>query len=70
MKMKRISCAQWVWVLDYLERYKHLTPLQALKGGGSMRLAARIGELRNQGHNIRTEMAVERGRRFARYWLE
>ena len=65
-----IACRQRDWVLAYLTKYRHLTPMDALQQGGVMRLAARIRDLRDDGHDIRTEMVCERGRRFARYWLE
>ena len=61
---------QAAWILAYLRKYKHLTPMQAMRRNGIMRLAARINDLRNRGHNIRTELTVERGKRFARYWMD
>lgn len=47
-----------------------LTPLQALDRFGCFRLAARIGELRQSGHDIRKVLIDTReGKRIARYWL-
>lgn len=47
-----------------------LTPLQALDDVGTMRLAARIADLRAEGHDIRTDsITTPNGRRIARYVL-
>ncbi len=43
-------------VLDYLRKHKTITPLEALNKIGTMRLAARIHNLRKRGHQIETEM--------------
>lgn len=43
--------------LDYIERYGSITPLEALAAFGSMRLGARIWELRHAGYNITTDRA-------------
>tara|TARA_R110002020_G_scaffold56514_2_gene156329 strand:+ start:426 stop:656 length:231 start_codon:yes stop_codon:yes gene_type:complete len=42
-------------VLLHLEKRGSLTPLQAMDLYGIMRLAARIGELRREGHDIASE---------------
>ena len=56
-------------ILKHLLR-KSLTPLEALEQYGCFRLAARIGELREQGHDIRTSVIRNsQGKRFARYSL-
>jgi hypothetical protein len=44
-----------------------LTPLEALERFGCFRLAARVGELRQQGHSIVTTTAEAGGKSFARY---
>ena len=62
--------SQAAWILTYLRKYTHLTPMEALRGHGILRLAARINDLRRCGHPIRTELIVERGKRFARYWMD
>lgn len=46
-----------------------LTPLDALRRFGCMRLAARVAELRDEGHKIIAEPFWTRGKRVARYWL-
>ncbi len=43
-------------VLDYLRDGNSLTPLEALSLFGSIRLGARIYELRNRGYDIKKEM--------------
>lgn len=44
-----------------------LTPIEALERFGCFRLAARIEELRRQGHSIVTTTAERGGKSFARY---
>ena len=54
----------------WLESGKSLTPLDALKMFNSLRLGARVFNLKNDyGMNIKTEMVKENGKRFARYSL-
>jgi hypothetical protein len=43
-------------ILSYLKTGRQLTPLQALDRFGCFRLAARIDELREDGHRIHTTM--------------
>ncbi len=58
-------------ILDYLQKGTKISPVEALTLFGCFRLAARIGELRNQGHNIVTQICRDvNGRRYARYHLE
>jgi len=57
-------------ILAHLQDGNTLTPLQALRLCGSMRLAARIDDLRSDGHDIKTELVyVKKGTRVARYSL-
>ena len=42
-------------ILEYLESGGSLSTIDALEKFGSFRLSARINNLRNQGHNIKTE---------------
>lgn len=54
----------------WLESGKSITPLDALCLFGSLRLGARIFDLKNDyGMNIKTEMIEENGKRYARYSL-
>jgi len=52
-------------------RKNPITPMEALQFIGSFRLAARIKELREEGHEIHTEMVFmdESSTRFASYIL-
>lgn len=54
-------------IKSHLNRGWKLTPLQALEKYGCMRLAARIGELRNAGMNIITRKVTRNGKTFAEY---
>ena len=61
-------------VLMYLKQFGSITPLQALKEFGIMRLAARIWELRKRGYNISKTTGTAKNRfgeevKFARYTL-
>jgi hypothetical protein len=62
-------------VLDHLQKVGPITPLEALRLHGIMRLGARVHELREGGHNIITEIVEVKGRkgskpaRVARYSL-
>ena len=57
-------------VLDYLQQGFALTPLEALHRFGSLRLAAIVWTLRDEGHDIITErIALPNGKKVARYSL-
>ena len=54
----------------WLESGKSLTPLEAINLFNSLRLGARVFDLKNNyGMNIKTEMVEANGKRFARYSL-
>lgn len=53
----------------HLKAGKAITPIEALERWGCFRLAARIGDLRQQGWQIITEKAERGGKTFARYRL-
>jgi hypothetical protein len=56
-------------ILAALKKGKRLTPLDALCEFGCNRLAARVLELRQAGHDIRSQM-VKRGiKKVSSYWL-
>ena len=56
-------------ILAHLKR-KAITPIEALERYGCFRLAARIHDLRDKGHDIQVRM-VERGEKvFAQYSLK
>lgn len=50
-------------------RPQGITPLDALNELGCMRLAARIRDLREQGHHIRMTRESRNGKSYARYQL-
>ena len=56
-------------ILADLKRGRVITPLQALNSYGCFRLAARIKELRDQGHNIKTTIREIKGKRVGAYWI-
>lgn len=59
---------QTEWILWALKRHP-ITPMEALKGCGCFRLAARIQDLRQEGHLIASDKVEQEGKYFARYTL-
>ena len=59
---------QTQWILETLSK-RPLTPLEALDGCGCLHLAARILDLKQQGHKIVTETVSDGVKSFARYRL-
>lgn len=58
-------------ILNHLKRNDSITALEAFGVYGVFRLAARIHELRQDGHDIRTEDRSDgQGRTYARYRLQ
>jgi hypothetical protein len=58
------------WILNQL-KIAPVTPMEALAGCGCFRLAARIKDLRQQGHNIKTKaLILLDGKIVAQYHLE
>lgn len=57
------------WVLKALKR-RPITALDAFKGCGCMRLAARICELRSHGFRIKSDTVKKNGKMFSLYKLE
>jgi hypothetical protein len=56
-------------ILDHLKQAP-ITPLEALEQYGCFRLAARIKDLREQGHTIHTKTKIlTNGKIVAQYWL-
>lgn len=64
-----MSESQNKMILEYLAHGNKLTTLQALELFGCFRLASRINDLRQAGHDIHTEMLKneETGKRYAEY---
>lgn len=62
-------------ILNYIRLNGSITPLDALREFGCMRLASRINDLKNQGYDIIMKMESSKNRygdtvRFARYTLK
>lgn len=62
-------------ILQYMQDFGSVNPLQAMSDLGVMRLAARISDLREQGHAINRRMVTSKNRygeavSFAEYRLE
>lgn len=55
-------------ILTHIKR-EPIDPMLALNLYGCFRLAARISDLRDQGHVIDTEMVESNGKRYAKYRL-
>lgn len=55
-------------ILQHLKKAP-ITPWQAMQRYRIMRLAARIQELKERGHNIITVIMTDGGKRFAEYHL-
>jgi hypothetical protein len=55
-------------ILNHLKK-QPLTSLDAIERFKCLRLAARIRDLRDRGHNIHSAMVERDGKRFARYSL-
>ena len=62
--------SQGQMILKDLKQGKTITPLDALPKYGCFRLAARIYDLRSEGHDIQSEMVHdESGKQYAKYFL-
>lgn len=62
-------------ILSFMQENGSITPLDALSEFGCMRLAARISDLRVQGHKIKSERESSKNRygecvSYSRYSLE
>ena len=56
-------------VLDWMATGKGITPLQALKRFGCLRLGARVYDLKRAGHRIETRRVNRNGATVAEYRL-
>ena len=64
------TTSQSAKVLYYLQNYGSLTAIQALELFACFRLAARINDLKEAGHDIQTEMKRQKnGKKIAVYSL-
>ena len=56
-------------ILFWMEAGHSITALEALNQFGCMRLAARVDELRKQGHNVVATTEQKNGKSWSRYKL-
>ena len=63
------TTSQSVAILNYLQTGGSLSPIEALNKFNCFRLAARIGDLRKEGHDIQTKTVKEDGKKYAVYSL-
>lgn len=57
-------------ILFHLEEFGSITPLEALKEYGCFRLAARISDLKQDGHIIVTCTQKNKNKQYAKYFLQ
>jgi hypothetical protein len=57
-------------ILNYLQSGKAITPIDALNMFGCFRLGARVYDLKQKGHSIKTEIIRKDGKNYASYSLE
>jgi hypothetical protein len=57
-------------IQKHLKEHGEINPLMALERYGCMRLAARIGELRDMGMRIETQIRKGNGKAYASYKLD
>jgi hypothetical protein len=57
-------------ILKHLKKKKSITPYDALNLYDCFRLSARIYDLREMGHKIKTEYETKKDKTYARYRLE
>ena len=57
-------------ILEFLNHGFIITPIHALNQFQCFRLSARILELKKQGHNIKSRLHHENGKKFSVYWIE
>lgn len=56
-------------ILDHMKRGESITPMDALRLYGCFRLAARVADLRESGHNIERQLIRKDGKTYAEYRL-
>ena len=62
------ATSQGEQILNHLRAGKHLTALEALQRFGCLRLAARIKDLKDDGHSIDSQMVeLPNGKKVASY---
>lgn len=64
-----MSESQSAEILRHLQRGRSISPLEALRKFGSLRLGARIWDLKQEGHDIVRQWETDGEKRYARYSL-
>ena len=64
-----MAISQKQLILRHLKVKGSITPIEALNLYGCFRLSARIKDLRDDGHNIQTEIINSGNKQFANYKL-
>ena len=62
--------SQSIEILGHLKAGNRLTSLEAVQKFGTLRLAARIFDLRGKGHRIESIMVDRKGKLVAQYYLK
>lgn len=58
-------------ILEYMQKGNSITPLEALRKFGCMRLAARIADIKEMGHEVVMSIETDdNGKRYGIYWLK
>ena len=62
-------------ILDYMERFGSISPMEAFADLGITKLATRISEMKAEGYEFHSEYMTNKNRfgksvRYMRYWLE
>ena len=65
----RAKNSQTERILRHLIQGKRITQIEAFRRYQCWRLAPRINELRNDGHDIRTKMIQRNGKKYAQYYM-
>jgi hypothetical protein len=56
-------------ILLHLKKGKKITAIEALNKFGCFRLAARIADLKRDGHEVKSKTIEENGKRFSQYFI-
>ena len=58
-------------ILQHMEKYGSITPIEALRNYGCMRLSARCLDLKKLGYSVASELVKDRqtGKHFAKYTI-
>jgi len=57
-------------ILGYLEKGNKITAIDALNKFSCLRLASRINDLKNEGHEIKSKLIHKNKKKWSEYWIE